>query len=103
MHRLTNNDADRLAADLDAAAARLHHLAAVEQRYADGLAVVGDFRMSEYHCRASESARDDARQLQDYASRLRTRKPLWPVRSAPSQVRARRPNSAMPGKRRRVA
>jgi hypothetical protein len=57
MHRLTNNDADRLAADLDRAAAQLHHYAALEQRYADGLRQLGDFTRAEYHARNSETRR----------------------------------------------
>jgi len=95
MHRLTNNDADRLAADLDRAAAQLHHYAALEQRYADGLRQLGDFTRAEYHARNSETARLEARQMEDYAERLRTRQDLWPESRRPRQDRAR-PTAAFP-------
>ena len=109
MHRLTCNDADRLAADLDRAAVLLHHLAALEQRYGDGLTVTGDFTRAQLHCRTSESARSEAQQLQDFARRLRDRTDLWESESRAPQERAR-PTAAFPasvqrgtGRRRRVA
>ena len=102
MHRLTCNDADRLAGDLDRASVHLYELAATHRRYGDGLAQTGDFRWSEFHYRASESARDEAEQLKDYAKRLRDRTPLWTVKSAPKQIRARRPDSMKAGARRRA-
>lgn len=88
MHRLTCNDADRLAADLDQAAALLGIAAADLQRRSDGLAVVGDFRWSRYHAAQADEATTAAKQLRDYAVRLRSRSDLWPVKRAPSQRRA---------------
>lgn len=104
MHRLTCNDADRLAADLERAAVMLHELAAIHARYGTGMSVTGDHRWAEHHTRTSESVRDTARQLQDYVKRLRARTELWTRASRPTQDRARVPDQfSADAKRRRRA
>lgn len=102
MHRLTCNEADRLAADLERASEHLQMLAGQQQRYADGLTVVDEWRPAQYHALISEQARAEAKQLGDYAQRLRARSALWPAARQPQQGRARTPATMRPKPTRRA-
>lgn len=77
MHRLTCNEADRLARDLDQAATLCHHGAAEHANKAAAMAIIGEHLMAEYHRGAAAGARQTAGQLADYADRLRARQGLW--------------------------
>lgn len=100
MHRLTCNEADRLAHDLDDAATMCHTLAADHGNKAAAMAIIGEHLMAEYHRGASATARDTAAQLSDYATRLRARQSLWvaavtavragPLRTSRAELRSRR-------------
>lgn len=86
MHRLTCNEADRLARDLDHAATLCHAQAAEHAAKGTAMAIIGEHLLAEYHRGATTLARDTAHQLTDYAVRLRARQPLW--EAPPDQVRA---------------
>ena len=102
MHRLTCNDADRLAADLERAGTRLLEYAALQRRFADGLRVTGDFRWADWNAHAADTTRSEGQQLLDYTARLRTRADLWTARSRPKQDRARVPDQFKPNPTRRA-
>lgn len=99
MHRLTNNDADRLAKDLDEAAMRLHQWANQHHAYGAAMEIMGEHRWSEYHEREARLTEGVEHDLRTYATALRERHPLWDNDTRPAHSRARLPKSS----RRRAA
>lgn len=77
MHRLTNNEADRLAVELDNAARRLHELANEHAKRGSAMHILGDTRLGEYHEREHRDVIALEAIIRAHAADLRARNPLW--------------------------
>lgn len=84
MHRITCNEADRLARDLRRAEQWCRDAAHQHADMFAAMRILGNGPLAEYHHGAHTDAGTIANELRNYANALQERKPLWEKGTGPN-------------------